>query len=265
MLLTLRTTHGPATDLGYPAAQAPGPVPDVRPELRQGARLLPGGRRERCTAACCSTSTRWGWSGARAAAEPARPVRQRPALRRLVVPERGDRAGLRLGPRRPLQGRGRSWRRRRSRWRRGSTCSRAAAARAFLRRPVRAARLRGRGRSRTRSTSVPRVGREPVLLRDPARHAAGSSDLLTHLYVLVPVFDDDKHYWVGDDEVEKLLRHGEGWLARTRRGRRSPAATSSTSRAGPGGPRPAGGRGGGPARGDGAACATPRRRPWRGR
>ncbi|WP_434384653.1 3' terminal RNA ribose 2'-O-methyltransferase Hen1 [Melittangium boletus] len=39
------------------------------------------------------------------------------------------------------------------------------------------------------------------------------SELLTHLYVLIPVFDDDKHYWVSDDEVEKLLRHGEGWLA----------------------------------------------------
>jgi len=38
------------------------------------------------------------------------------------------------------------------------------------------------------------------------------SDLLTHLYVLVPVLDDDKHYWIGDDEVEKLLRHGKGWL-----------------------------------------------------
>jgi 3' terminal RNA ribose 2'-O-methyltransferase Hen1 len=37
-------------------------------------------------------------------------------------------------------------------------------------------------------------------------------ELLTHLYVLVPVLDDDKHYWVGDDEVDKLLRHGEGWL-----------------------------------------------------
>jgi 3' terminal RNA ribose 2'-O-methyltransferase Hen1 len=38
------------------------------------------------------------------------------------------------------------------------------------------------------------------------------SDLLAHLYVLIPVLDDDKHYWVGDAEVEKLLRHGEGWL-----------------------------------------------------
>lgn len=38
-------------------------------------------------------------------------------------------------------------------------------------------------------------------------------DLLAHIYVLVPVLDADKHYWVGDDEVEKLLRKGEGWLA----------------------------------------------------
>ncbi|AFZ21346.1 3' terminal RNA ribose 2'-O-methyltransferase Hen1 [Allocoleopsis franciscana] len=38
-------------------------------------------------------------------------------------------------------------------------------------------------------------------------------DLLSHLYVLIPVLDDEKHYWVGDDEVDKLLRHGEGWLA----------------------------------------------------
>lgn len=38
-------------------------------------------------------------------------------------------------------------------------------------------------------------------------------ELLTHLYVLVPVFDNRKHYWIGDDELEKLLKHGEGWLA----------------------------------------------------
>jgi 3' terminal RNA ribose 2'-O-methyltransferase Hen1 len=40
------------------------------------------------------------------------------------------------------------------------------------------------------------------------------ADLLTHLYVLIPVFDAKKHYFVGDDETEKLLAKGEGWLAR---------------------------------------------------
>lgn len=38
-------------------------------------------------------------------------------------------------------------------------------------------------------------------------------ELLSHLYVLIPVLDDDKHYWVGDDEIDKLLYHGEGWLS----------------------------------------------------
>ena len=38
-------------------------------------------------------------------------------------------------------------------------------------------------------------------------------DLLGHLYVLVPVLDNAKHYWVSQDEIDKLLRHGEGWLA----------------------------------------------------
>ncbi len=39
------------------------------------------------------------------------------------------------------------------------------------------------------------------------------ADALNHLYVLLPVLDDSKHYWVAPDEVEKLLRAGEGWLA----------------------------------------------------
>jgi 3' terminal RNA ribose 2'-O-methyltransferase Hen1 len=38
------------------------------------------------------------------------------------------------------------------------------------------------------------------------------SVLLNHLYVLIPVLDDHKHYWVGEDEIAKLLSHGEGWL-----------------------------------------------------
>lgn len=44
-------------------------------------------------------------------------------------------------------------------------------------------------------------------------HTITLSDLLSHLYVLIPVLDDDKHYWVNDEEIEKLLRHGEGWLS----------------------------------------------------
>ncbi len=38
-------------------------------------------------------------------------------------------------------------------------------------------------------------------------------DVLGHLFVLLPVLDDDKHYWVSADEVDKLLRRGGEWLA----------------------------------------------------
>jgi 3' terminal RNA ribose 2'-O-methyltransferase Hen1 len=37
--------------------------------------------------------------------------------------------------------------------------------------------------------------------------------LLEHLYVLLPVLDDDKHYWVDAAEIDKLLRRGGDWLA----------------------------------------------------
>jgi 3' terminal RNA ribose 2'-O-methyltransferase Hen1 len=49
-----------------------------------------------------------------------------------------------------------------------------------------------------------------VTLKGEVRLAA----LLTHLFVLIPVLDGAKHYYLGDDEVEKLLRKGEGWLER---------------------------------------------------
>ncbi|MEU8618689.1 3' terminal RNA ribose 2'-O-methyltransferase Hen1 [Streptomyces sp. NPDC048623] len=70
------------------------------------------------------------------------------------------------------------------------------------------------------------VTAEPVAL-DPEFPAWGESryvrlvlegelrlaDALNQLYVLLPVLDDAKHYWVAPDEVDKLLRAGDGWLA----------------------------------------------------
>ncbi len=38
------------------------------------------------------------------------------------------------------------------------------------------------------------------------------SALLNHLYVLVPVLDNAKHWWIDKDEIEKLLAKGKGWL-----------------------------------------------------
>jgi 3' terminal RNA ribose 2'-O-methyltransferase Hen1 len=46
------------------------------------------------------------------------------------------------------------------------------------------------------------------------------ADALSHLYVLLPALDGSKHYWVGPDEVDKLVRAGSGWLgAHPQRGR----------------------------------------------
>jgi 3' terminal RNA ribose 2'-O-methyltransferase Hen1 len=58
----------------------------------------------------------------------------------------------------------------------------------------------------------PEWGESPYFSVSIAREST-LSELLTHLYVLVPVFDNQKHYFVGDDEMEKLLAKGVGWLA----------------------------------------------------
>ena len=56
------------------------------------------------------------------------------------------------------------------------------------------------------------TGRTPHYVTLKLSGTALLQALLNHLYVLIPVLDDDKHYWVGEDEVEKLLKRGEGWL-----------------------------------------------------
>lgn len=45
------------------------------------------------------------------------------------------------------------------------------------------------------------------------RRTGTLAETLGHVYVLVPVLDREKHYWVGPDELEKLLKRGDGWLA----------------------------------------------------
>ena len=43
-------------------------------------------------------------------------------------------------------------------------------------------------------------------------HTITTKELLSHLYVLIPTLDNNKHYFVGENEIEKLLQKGEGWL-----------------------------------------------------
>jgi 3' terminal RNA ribose 2'-O-methyltransferase Hen1 len=57
----------------------------------------------------------------------------------------------------------------------------------------------------------PEWGESPYLETRLAR-TGRVAEVLNHLYVMLPVLDDQKHYWVSRDEIEKLLRRGEGWL-----------------------------------------------------
>ncbi len=57
----------------------------------------------------------------------------------------------------------------------------------------------------------PEWGQSPYVSLQVAG-TARLQDLLTHLYVLIPVLDNGKHYWVSNDEIDKLLKRGEGWL-----------------------------------------------------
>ena len=44
------------------------------------------------------------------------------------------------------------------------------------------------------------------------QHTLTTKELLCHLYVLIPALDNEQHYFVSEDDIEKLLQKGEGWL-----------------------------------------------------
>ena len=221
VLLTITTTHPPATDLGFllhknPArAQSTARVGRAPPTCSTRRRPSSAARPR-----CCSRSTRSRSSAAAAAAGRRRTgrrsasaqyvndrpyaassmlavalgkvfssarrgvSRERPELARTPDPARGRPAGA------VLPGRRRD-------------------GRALL-------RARSAGRSRPRPVpldeSFPEWGDSryvTVRLTGTLRVA----DALNHLYVALPVLDDGKHYWVSTDEIDKLLRAGAGWLA----------------------------------------------------
>ena len=70
MLLTITTTHRPATDLGYLLHKHPERFQSYDLSFGKAHVFYPEvGRRPLLRPACCSTWTRWAWSGARASAE----------------------------------------------------------------------------------------------------------------------------------------------------------------------------------------------------
>lgn len=62
--------------------------------------------------------------------------------------------------------------------------------------------------------TVPEWGASPYYTLTLRHDGIRLRDLLTHLYVLLPVLDNDKHYYVAEQEADKLLHRGGDWLPR---------------------------------------------------
>ncbi|GAA0427102.1 3' terminal RNA ribose 2'-O-methyltransferase Hen1 [Actinoplanes capillaceus] len=206
MLLTLTTTHRPATDLGYLLVKHPGKVHSFDVPTGTAHVLYPEAEEDRCTAALLLDIDPQRLRAQRDAFELSQYVNDRPYA--------------------------------------ASSLLASALARVFR------SALRGASRDRPElaATSIPLEIHVPVLRGTPELvrrlftplgwqvtatpipfeaelggdsryvdvHLSGElrvADALNHLYVLLPVLDDGKHYWVAPDEIEKLLRSGEGWLA----------------------------------------------------
>ncbi len=202
MLLTLTTTHRPATDLGYLLHKNPARVQTFDLAFGKAHVFYPEADEDRCTAALLLD------------VDPIALVRGRGALLTDYVNDRpyvassflsvaiarvfGSALGGRSSERPTLVDEALPL----SATVAALPCGNEAAVRGLFEplgyevavRPPDAANAAGRYRSVTLSARV-------------ALH-----ELLTHLYVLVPVLDNRKHYWVGDDEVDKLIARGKGWL-----------------------------------------------------
>jgi 3' terminal RNA ribose 2'-O-methyltransferase Hen1 len=211
MLLTLTTTHRPATDLGFLLMKNPDNVHETELPFGRATLFYPEAREERCTAALTVEVD---------TVELVRGRGRSPAIEEQYVSDRPYAASSLLSVAI------------------GRTLGTALGGRSKLRQELadRAIPLEAK------ITPLPARGGEALVARlfeplgyaveaapvalDPAHPEWGDSpyvtlvlraearvaDLLTHLFVLIPVLDNSKHYYVGEDEVQKLLRKGEGWL-----------------------------------------------------
>ena len=208
MLLTLSTTHRPATDLGYLLMKNPANVHSVELPFGRAILFFPEANEARCTAAILLEVDAIDLVRGRGAIED-QYVNDRPyaassllsvALGRLVKTAMAgrsrDRQALADTPI-PLEA-------------------------ALTPLPARGGaglveRLFGPLGYTVEATPIPLDPAHPEWGDSPYVDArlTGTvrlSALLTHLTVLIPVLDDSKHYYLGEEEVEKLLSRGEGWL-----------------------------------------------------
>jgi 3' terminal RNA ribose 2'-O-methyltransferase Hen1 len=219
VLLTLTTTHRPATDLGYLLVKHPDRVHSFDVPTGVAHVLYPEAGDERCTAALLLDVDPQRLAAGRGRKQPSpesftlgRFVNDRPYAASSLLA-----AALAKVFRSAL---------------RGDSKDRPYLAGTPIPLEIRVPVLRCRGGAEEAERLFAPLGwavtATPIPLDDvPADHPlAGDSpyvdltlsgtlrlaDALNHLYVLLPVLDDAKHYWVAPDEIDKLLRAGEGWL-----------------------------------------------------
>jgi 3' terminal RNA ribose 2'-O-methyltransferase Hen1 len=214
MLLTLTTTRGPASDLGYLLHKNPASVQETELAYGRATVFYPEASAERCTAAVLLTIdpialTRRGAGQAEGFALEAY-VNDRPyvassflsvALSKLFASalagrskERPELAETAI----PLEAR--------------VAAVRSRGGEGLLRRLFEPLGYEVTLEGAPYDARWPQWGESPYFVLT-LKAVRPLKELLTHLYVLLPVLDDDKHYWVGDDEVDKLVRRGEGWLS----------------------------------------------------
>ncbi|MCM8730916.1 3' terminal RNA ribose 2'-O-methyltransferase Hen1 [Hephaestia sp. GCM10023244] len=208
MLLTITTTHHPATDLGFLLMKNPANVQTVDLNIGRATLFYPEASAERCTAAMTLE------------VDPIELVRGKGAVEEQYVNDRPYAASSLLSValgrllNTAMSGRSRD---------------RQALADTAIPLEASITPLPARGGSdiveRLFAPLGYKVHAEPIAL-DPTHPDWGESPyvsltikgevrlaaLLTHLFVLIPVLDNQKHYYIGEAEVEKLLRKGEGWL-----------------------------------------------------
>ena len=214
MLLTISTTAAPATDLGYLLHKNPNRVQAFRLRFGQAHVFYPEASPERCTAALLLDVDAVGLvrrsGGGGGAQDGAQYVSDRPYVASSFLSvaigevfgtalaghsrERPELAALPL----PLEAH--------------LPVLPARGGEALVRRLFEPLGYRVETRPIVLDEQFPDWGESRYLSVDLRVHCR-VRDLLAHLCVLIPVLDDHKHYFVGDDEVEKLLRRGEGWLS----------------------------------------------------
>jgi 3' terminal RNA ribose 2'-O-methyltransferase Hen1 len=211
MILTISTTHQPATDLGFLLMKHPENVHETSLPFGRAIVFYPEATEERCTAALMvevdPVELVRGKAGAAGLQD--QYVNDRPyAASSLLSVALGRSLGTAMG---------------------GRSKHRQELADAPLPLEATVSPLPARGHKDLLERLFTPLGYEVAaeqIALDPSRPDWGDSpyvrltlrgsvklsELLSHLYVLVPVLDNNKHYFVGQDEVEKLLRRGEGWL-----------------------------------------------------